>query len=195
MPIQSNEKNQQRRQLIFDAAIKCFKSNGLQKASMRNIASEAGVSLGNVYQYFPDKAALIKHFIIETNAEVTQIYDELDSLLPFKLVMKEIIKGYITEITEEDETAIIYEIFVEGLRNPAVMAIIREHYLEEQVFTEKLQKAVDKKRIKLPAGAQATARAVLATIESNALSVAINEDFTVKQAIDDTWKVVDLLIV
>lgn len=195
MPIQSNEKNQQRRQLIFDAAIKCFKSNGLQKASMRNIASEAGVSLGNVYQYFPDKAALIKHFIIETNAEVTQIYDELDSLLPFKLVMKEIIKGYITEITEEDETAIIYEIFVEGLRNPAVMAIIREHYLEEQVFTEKLQQAVDKKRIKLPAGAQATARAVLATIESNALSVAINEDFTVKQAINDTWKVVDLLIV
>lgn len=195
MPIQSNEKNQQRRQLIFDAAIKCFKSNGLQKASMRNIASEAGVSLGNVYQYFPDKAALIKHFIIETNAEVTQIYDELDSLLPFKLVMKEIIKGYITEITEEDETAIIYEIFVEGLRNPAVMAIIREHYLEEQVFTEKLQQAADKKRIKLPAGAQATARAVLATIESNALSVAINEDFTVKQAINDTWKVVDLLIV
>jgi len=195
MPIQSNEKNQQRRQLIFDAAIKCFKSNGLQKASMRNIASEAGVSLGNVYQYFPDKAALIKHFIIETNAEVTQIYDELDSLLPFKLVMKEIIKGYITEITEEDETAIIYEIFVEGLRNPAVMAIIREHYLEEQVFTEKLQQAVDKKRIKLPAGAQATARTVLATIESNALSVAINEDFTVKQAINDTWKVVDLLIV
>lgn len=195
MPIQSSEKSQQRRQLIFDAAIKCFKSNGLQKASMRNISSEAGVSLGNVYQYFPDKAALIKHFIIETNAEVTQIYSELDSLFPFKLVMKEIVKGYISAIAEEDETAIIYEIFVEGLRNPDVMAIIREHYLEEQVFTDKLQHAVDKKRIKLPAGSAATARAILATIENNALAVAINEDFTVKQAIDDTWKIVDLLIV
>jgi|GEM_PF-2993356 len=195
MPKQSNEKSQQRRQLIFDAAIKCFKNNGLNKASMRNIAEEAGVSLGNLYQYFPDKASLIKHFIIETNAEVEEIYASLSGPFPVKLIMKEIIKGYLESLSQEDETAIIYEIFIAGLRDDEIMAIIREHYIEEQVLAKKLRQAEQDKRVKLPAGAQATASAILAVIENNALKVQLEESFTVKQAVKDAWKVIDLLLV
>ena len=194
MPKQSSEKNLQRRELIFKAAIKSFKSNGLQKASMRIIAKEAGVSLGNLYQYFPDKGALIEHFIIEANKETTEIYQEFDSIVPFKVVLKEVVKGYIKAMATEDETAIIYEIFVEALRSPDVMAIVKKHYLEEQLFAQKLQQAVDKQRIKLAASPVATARAILSIIESNALAVHLNDDTSLKQATDDAWQVIKQLV-
>lgn len=47
------------RKSIIDAAIKTFTNNGYQKASMRRIAEEAGMSVGNLYRYYANKETLM----------------------------------------------------------------------------------------------------------------------------------------
>lgn len=46
------------RKSIRNAAIKSFKEQGYQKASMRTIAKEAGMSVGNLYRYYNNKETL-----------------------------------------------------------------------------------------------------------------------------------------
>ncbi len=48
------------RQNIMNAAVKTFKDQGYQKASMRTIASEAGMSPGNLYRYYKNKDAMFE---------------------------------------------------------------------------------------------------------------------------------------
>ena len=46
------------REKILKAAIAEFKENGYANASIRNIAVNAHISLGNIYRYFTNKEAL-----------------------------------------------------------------------------------------------------------------------------------------
>ena len=48
-------KAEQTRQSIIDAAMRLFRSGGYDQATMRAIADEAGVSVGNAYYYFSSK--------------------------------------------------------------------------------------------------------------------------------------------
>lgn len=48
------------RELIVESAIACFGGQGLQKATIVDIAKRAGVSRSTIYEYFPDKAAIVE---------------------------------------------------------------------------------------------------------------------------------------
>jgi AcrR family transcriptional regulator len=55
-------KAEQTRQSIIDAAMRLFRSGGYDKATMRAIADEAGVSLGSAYYYFSSKEHLVQAY-------------------------------------------------------------------------------------------------------------------------------------
>ena len=61
-PAPRSRKAEQTRQGIVDAALRLFRSGGYDKTTMRAIASEAGVSLGNAYYYFGSKEHLVQAF-------------------------------------------------------------------------------------------------------------------------------------
>jgi AcrR family transcriptional regulator len=48
------------RELIVESAYACFRKQGLQKATIVDIAKTAGVSRSTIYEYFGDKAAIIE---------------------------------------------------------------------------------------------------------------------------------------
>ena len=52
----------QTRQLIVDTALRLFLSQGYEATTMRVIAAEAGVSVGNAYYYFPSKQHLVQAY-------------------------------------------------------------------------------------------------------------------------------------
>ena len=53
---------------ILDAAEACLQRMGLRRASMGDVAAEAGLSRGSVYRYFPDRESLVDA-VIERVAE------------------------------------------------------------------------------------------------------------------------------
>ncbi len=47
------------RQLILDRALALFRKRGFERTTMRQIAADAGLSLGAAYYYFPSKEAIV----------------------------------------------------------------------------------------------------------------------------------------
>lgn len=62
-------KSAQTRALIVETALRLFHERGFDKTTMRAVAGEAGVSVGNAYYYFASKEHLIQGF-----------YDQVQSL-------------------------------------------------------------------------------------------------------------------
>ncbi|GAA3303245.1 TetR family transcriptional regulator [Dactylosporangium matsuzakiense] len=55
-------RGEQTRKLIVDTAVRLFRDQGYDRTTMRGIAQEAGVSVGNAYYYFPSKDHLVQQF-------------------------------------------------------------------------------------------------------------------------------------
>ncbi len=55
----STQKAEQTRQRILDSALKLFATKGYEKTTLRDIAAEAGSSLGLTYRYFARKEELV----------------------------------------------------------------------------------------------------------------------------------------
>jgi AcrR family transcriptional regulator len=62
-------KSEQTRALILETAMRLFRERGYDRTTMRAIAQEAGVSVGNAYYYFAGKEYLIQGFYDRIAAE------------------------------------------------------------------------------------------------------------------------------
>jgi AcrR family transcriptional regulator len=62
-------KSEQTRTLILETALRLFEERGYDKTTMRAIAQEAGVSVGNAYYYFAGKEHLVQGFYDRLAAE------------------------------------------------------------------------------------------------------------------------------
>ncbi|MGO4652272.1 TetR/AcrR family transcriptional regulator [Arthrobacter sp. 2RAF22] len=64
-------KSDQTRQLLADVALRMFREVGFEKTTMRAIAGEAGVSVGNAYYYFSSKDDLVLELYEQVQADHT----------------------------------------------------------------------------------------------------------------------------
>jgi len=64
------EKAEDTRTRILNAALGLFRRKGFEQTTMREIAEEAGVSLGNAYYYFESKEALVMAFYERAHLEL-----------------------------------------------------------------------------------------------------------------------------
>ncbi|MFV2100519.1 TetR family transcriptional regulator [Micromonospora sp. LOL_024] len=62
-------RGEQTRQLILETALRMFRERGYARTTMRAIAQEAGVAVGNAYYYFGSKEHLIQEFYARTQEE------------------------------------------------------------------------------------------------------------------------------
>lgn len=62
-------KGEQTRALILQTALRLFRERGYEETTMRVIAEEADVALGNAYYYFRSKEDLVHHFYVQLQLE------------------------------------------------------------------------------------------------------------------------------
>jgi AcrR family transcriptional regulator len=62
-------KGERTRAQILDTALRLFDEHGWRETTMRSIAAEAGVSLGNAYYYFRSKESLIQAIYAQSHEE------------------------------------------------------------------------------------------------------------------------------
>ena len=64
------KKSEETRGRILEAALAVFKQRGFEQATMRDIATEAGVAVGGAYYYFDSKDALVMAFYERAQGEM-----------------------------------------------------------------------------------------------------------------------------
>src|SRR5690348_15746334 len=62
-------KSEQTRALIVETALRLFRERGYEATTMRIIAKEAGVSVGNAYYYFSSKEQLVQAYYDRAQTE------------------------------------------------------------------------------------------------------------------------------
>lgn len=85
MPKLSTTAIEEKKGRIEDAAKQLFIKQGFHATSMRNIASKAGTSLGNVYNYYRTKDEILESIIAKYQTVIDErlksIFDEIESPL------------------------------------------------------------------------------------------------------------------
>jgi AcrR family transcriptional regulator len=78
-------KGEQTRERILDAALELFRTRGYAETTMRQIADEAGVAVGNAYYYYASKDQLILAFYERNHADhLALLGDALDTVKDFQ---------------------------------------------------------------------------------------------------------------
>ncbi len=83
---------------ILEATTRILTEEGYEKANTNRIAERAGVSIGSLYQYFPNKESLMNALIVKHSDEIIELVESKlinfdDS--PVEIVIPEIIKAVI----------------------------------------------------------------------------------------------------
>lgn len=85
MPKLTQEKLEERKFVIEDAARELLIKQGFHATSMRDIAKRADISLGNVYNYFETKEAIfesiINRYLVVIDQKLKHILEEIDEPL------------------------------------------------------------------------------------------------------------------
>ena len=106
---------------ILEAAAEILVKAGYAKASTNMVAARAGVSIGSLYQYFPNKDAL---FVALIEDHIRDIHPKMEALigilddhsLPLESVMRKSIEGIIAMHTGEPS---LHRILMEEVPQPA----------------------------------------------------------------------------
>ncbi len=183
----------QQRARILSAAKQCFIENGLARTTMRNIAGEADMSLGNIYRYFKNKEALIETFIAADNQEVGEAFALLDSAKNFKAILLEIGSQFIKEIANKSEILLYTDILSEALRNEKILSMVTLDH-GEYMLAKSLEKAQKAQRIQLSLPADTAALAITAFIENAALKCIINKKYSVRTAKKQFKQYLDIIV-
>jgi len=109
-----------RRRLIVEAAIDCFIAKGIHQTGIRDIATRANVSLGNLYNHFTGKDALIAEIAALEGRDVLRFVEAirkpenpLEGIVHFARV-------YLDHASQPAVAALAIEMLSVALRNPGV---------------------------------------------------------------------------
>lgn len=116
----------QRRDQILDAAHECFSREGFHAASMASIATQADLSVGQIYRYFENKEAVIEALCVakledwaERLAEVrARSGDPVDELM-------ELARYHVDKLDHGQDVSMVLEFLAEAARNPRVGTVLQ----------------------------------------------------------------------
>jgi AcrR family transcriptional regulator len=69
-------RSQKRVDLILDTAAELFAEVGYETATTNAIAERAGISIGSLYRYFPDKETLLRAWANRYGEQICALYDQ-----------------------------------------------------------------------------------------------------------------------
>ncbi len=111
-----------RRKHIVQAAALCFIDQGFHQTSVRDIAKRANISLGNLYNHFENKTALIAEIAALEAEELAGVAKQLNGTAPPEKRMERFIKAYFKAVSGKENAVLTAEIMAEAMRNPSIAA-------------------------------------------------------------------------
>lgn len=137
--ITRKEQALQTEQKIFHTGIELIKIKGLNQIQVKDICSNAGVSVGSFYRYFPTKQSIIVKFMEENQKKLIEYYLSLQKVRPITKIIKIFTK--MAEISESTGYEFIKETFLYHLKAEQNFFFSKEsciYSITEQIIKESL---------------------------------------------------------
>lgn len=175
MPKVSEEQWKAQEQRYLDAARRCFSRIGVAPASMDEIRTEAGVSAGAMYRYFPSKDDLV-HAAIETSMiELAQLLgpvgerDDIKSSNAYLLALLETLRQFRHHTEGVDLFRLAVQGWAHAQTQPKTKAMVTAGFqLQRAAFTNTVGRWTS--RADAPATADAIGGSVIGYIVQSAFS-------------------------
>ncbi|HDS1578386.1 TetR/AcrR family transcriptional regulator [uncultured Stenotrophomonas sp.] len=165
-----NDRNEQRAALILQAALQCFLAKGFHQTSMRDIAQAAGVSLGNLYNHFPGKEAIILAVAVAESEELAPLLQQLAAADGERVQVLAFLQAFHALCRQPEWAILAVEVLAESARNRAVAEAFagnRQHL--QQVLADALLRMAQRERRRPALAPALQAQVLLDAIESEAL--------------------------
>ena len=110
---------------ILDAAQRCFVRAGFHRATVQDVAAEAGMSAGNIYRYFTSKNEIIAGLCARDRADLASSFVALKSAAEPLAVFLEIGRKHLVDEPRE-KAVFLLDLWAETARNPEIASICRD---------------------------------------------------------------------
>lgn len=105
---------------IVHAAVTCFLERGYHQTGVRDIAKQAEVSLGNLYNHFKGKEAVLAFIAEIEGKELAGFIDLLSEPDDPQAALEQFIGDYAEYVSRSENALLGVEILTEALRNPVI---------------------------------------------------------------------------
>ena len=116
-----------RRRQILEAAEACFRARGFHAATMAEIATAAGLSVGQIYRFFENKEALIEAITDLQMDELRDSVAEVEARDGAAGAIRLLLAKGIEKLRRPGVAALLLEVTAEAARNPKVAAVVQAH--------------------------------------------------------------------
>ena len=170
------DRNAQRSAQILQAALQCFLAKGFHQTSMRDIAQAAGVSLGNLYNHFPGKEAIILAVAVAESEELAPLLQRLAVADGDRTQVLAFLQDFHALCSHPEWATLAVEVLAESARNRAVAEAFAANRRQLQaVLAEALQQVAQRERRRPVLAPALQAQVLLDAIESDALRRGLGE--------------------
>jgi len=177
------QRQSDRRAEILDAAERCFARAGFHRASMQDICTEAGMSPGNLYRYFPSKEALIAGICERNRADAVDSFNHVQEAPDFFEALAGLARYHLVDRTD-DEVSICAEIMAESRRHPDIRQLYQtiENDIRERMAAL-LQRAAERNEIRSDLDPQAVAGLLMAIGDGMSWRRSVDPKFSAEESL------------
>ncbi len=111
----------ERRRHIVETAAICFVEQGFHQTSIRDIAKRAGISLGNLYNHFETKTALIAEIATLESEDLQDMQSALAADGDPGAILDRFIADYFAYVARAENAVLAAEITAEAMRSPQIV--------------------------------------------------------------------------
>ena len=140
-PRMSEAHVQARREQILDAALRSFGRNGFHATTMQDIATEAGLSPGALYRYFPGKTDIVAALAKQHRERNLAIFATADAGAETATMFRHLGEAFFRQFEEPDFAdwlPINIELWAESIRSDEVRQVMRESLATSQALVVEL---------------------------------------------------------
>ncbi|MCV0221155.1 TetR/AcrR family transcriptional regulator [Stenotrophomonas sp. Ps181] len=170
------DRNARRNAQILQAALQCFLAKGFHQTSMRDIAQAADVSLGNLYNHFPGKEAIILAVAVAESEELAPLLQRLAVADGDRTQVLVFLQDFHALCSQPEWATLAVEVLAESARNRAVAEAFAANRRQLQaVLAEALQQVAKRERRRPVLAPALQAQVLLDATESDALRRGLGE--------------------
>ncbi|WHA40757.1 TetR/AcrR family transcriptional regulator [Agrobacterium larrymoorei] len=182
------ERSVQRVHVILSTAAKLIRDGGVAKLKITEVAKEAGIPIGSVYQYFPDKTAIVKALfekaVMNVNTKILETLGQVQSLDEALDAVFDIIEWYHRELLHSPEDIAVW------FGTETDLDLLRINIEAARIMGEQFAAATRKF---LPEGFEADMEArtfLLSYLTGGAVKLAVVSDRDMAQRLLKEWRFV-----